>query len=117
LSAVTHVNRIRLPLCPEGTAAHSEVSFWKGSMQAKKICAYCEKPGKMTREHIFPTWLIGKTPTYDLKFSRIKRKYHSNEGVVYDVCKKCNEGPLSQLDDYVRELHEISFVENSVRQS
>jgi hypothetical protein len=74
-------------------------------MKAKPKCAYCGKEGKST-EHIFPTWLLKKTPAYKLKFSKIKGKVSPNENTVHDVCTTCNNGPLSQLDDYCHELYD-----------
>jgi hypothetical protein len=72
-------------------------------MQTQKKCAYCGQSGK-SKEHIFPTWLLKKTPGYDLKFSRRKQKFHHNENLVYDVCRDCNNGPLSNLEHVPPEL-------------
>jgi hypothetical protein len=74
-------------------------------MKPKRICAYCGKEGK-SKEHIFPSWLIKKTPEYELKFSKIKGQVSPNENVVHDVCEECNNGPLSQLDESCRVLYD-----------
>jgi hypothetical protein len=77
-------------------------------MGTKARCAYCGQKGK-SREHIFPTWLIKKTPDYGAKFSKLSGKVGQNEHVITDVCEPCNNGPLGLLDDYCRPLHEEYF--------
>jgi hypothetical protein len=77
-------------------------------MATKARCAYCGKPGK-SREHIFPTWLIKKTPHYEARFSKKDRKIGQNEHVIKDVCTTCNSGPLSQVDDYCHILYDEYF--------
>jgi hypothetical protein len=74
-------------------------------MKRKPKCAYCGKEGR-SKEHIFPGWLLRKTPTYELKFNKTKGRVSPDENTVRDVCKPCNNGPLSQLDDYARVLYE-----------
>lgn len=74
-------------------------------MKNQPRCAYCGEVGK-SKEHIFPSWLIAATPNYGMKLSRIKGKVGPNENVVHDVCTTCNNGPLSQLDEYCRKLYD-----------
>ncbi|HJS87601.1 MAG TPA: hypothetical protein VJ779_19275 [Acetobacteraceae bacterium] len=80
----------------------------KGAALSKKMCAYCGQPGR-SREHIFPTWLIEKTPDFTAKLSVAAGKVSQNEHVVYDVCEPCNNGPLSLLDTYAKGLYERYF--------
>jgi len=72
------------------------------------MCAYCGQPGR-SREHIFPTWLVEKTPDFTAKLSVAAGKVSQNEHVVYDVCEPCNNGPLSLLDTYAKGLYECYF--------
>ncbi|SAF46868.1 hypothetical protein [Enterobacter kobei] len=67
-------------------------------MKAKKICAYCKSTSDLTNEHIFPSAII---KSFDIELLSINDKsdYHfKSDPVIGDVCAKCNNGPLSQLD-------------------
>lgn len=73
-------------------------------MKAKR-CAYCgcgfgEEGVKRTAEHIFPKGLLDLYPNEDISFTP-ERVFIDNSGLtIADVCDKCNNGPLSELDDY-----------------
>lgn len=70
-----------------------------------KVCAYCELPGSMTREHVFPKWLYEETPHLDSQFLRRSRKFTAGEIQIKDVCESCNNGTLSDLDAYAKGLY------------
>lgn len=59
----------------------------------------------MTREHIWPDWLLNRT-NYDRAFSARAGKMVSKDQTIRDVCAPCNNGPLSDLDGYVRSLYD-----------
>jgi hypothetical protein len=66
-----------------------------------KVCAYCKKAGKMTREEVFPKSQVRRTPTYKANID------HSRPGkppevlpVIRDVCEECNNVRLGSLDVY-----------------
>jgi hypothetical protein len=71
-------------------------------------CAFCESPGPLTREHVWPRWLHA-SGDYPLKYHSIPDKVLPAEQVVKDVCAECNNGPLSSLDDYAKSLHNRYF--------
>jgi hypothetical protein len=71
-------------------------------------CAFCRKPGPLTREHIWPKWLHD-SHEYSLKYHSAPDKVLPAEQVIKDVCAECNNGPLSALDNYVRSLHDCYF--------
>jgi len=68
-------------------------------------CVYCGKTETpLTREHLFPQslfQLIVKPEVTSHYFSeRIPSKFTEGELTVKDVCAKCNNGVLSELDEY-----------------
>ena len=74
------------------------------------ICAYCDRDRRLTREEVFPGFLLRRRPTYRTFID------HSREGrvlrsppTVRDVCGPCNNGPLSLLDSYAKTLDERFF--------
>jgi hypothetical protein len=71
-------------------------------------CAFCRKPGPLTKEHIWPKWLHDSID-YSLNYHPLPDKVLPAEQVIKDVCAECNNGPLSALDNYVRSLHHRYF--------
>lgn len=67
-------------------------------------CIYCEQQGKITQEHIFPNFLLKLNGNTGITFSNAAQGYFESDAVVKDTCKKCNDGPLSRLDDYASSL-------------
>lgn len=67
-------------------------------------CAYCGGPGSLTREHIWPRWLH-EIEDHQLKYNFAADKVLPEQQVIKDVCSVCNNGPLSLLDDYARQLY------------
>lgn len=68
-------------------------------------CAYCDREAVMTREHIWPDWLLKRTD-YDRAFSARAGKIVSKDLTIRDVCGPCNYGPLSALDGYAKTLYD-----------
>jgi len=75
-----------------------------------KICAYCNKAGKMTREEVFPKSQVRRTPSYKANID------HSRPGkppevvpVIRDVCEECNNVRLGGLDVYGAKLADEYF--------
>lgn len=66
----------------------------------------------MTREHIWPDWLLKRTD-YDRAFSARAGKIVGKDQTIRDVCGPCNHGPLSALDGYVRTLYD-SYIQHWV---
>lgn len=62
-------------------------------------CAYCGNQGNLTREHVFPNFLIDCFPGCDVNFGP-EGNYIGQPQVVKDVCSNCNNGELSRLDNY-----------------
>lgn len=67
----------------------------------QKCCAYCDKLNKITKEHVVSKSVIKKlkinqSPGYE----HSQGKYTTNNSTIRDVCEECNNGPLSELDDY-----------------
>ncbi len=66
-------------------------------------CAYCGMETELTREHGFPRWLPGKIPDSD-SYTPVRGVHmFAGELTIEDVCARCNNGPLSRLDEYADE--------------
>lgn len=72
-----------------------------------KTCQYCGLMGELTKEHVIPNWYYkGVQSKPGVGFSeKAKGRLFSGEIKINDVCKKCNNGPLSELDSYGRDLY------------
>ena len=69
-----------------------------------KTCAYCDREFgnglKRSAEHIFPQTLLDLYPEQDVSFTP-ERVFKDNKGLtIADVCNECNNGKLSELDNY-----------------
>lgn len=81
----------------------------------KKECAYCKKEfdskRKRSAEHIFPQVLLELFPEQDVSFTP-ERTFKDNFGLtIADVCSECNNGILSELDQYGGNLIKEQFLE------
>lgn len=82
-----------------------------------KICAYCGDPlgtpkHQKTDEHIIPASLIRLFPEQDITYN-FGKKFVDNRGMtISDVCESCNNGILSQLDSYGKNIIEQFFYNN-----
>lgn len=79
-----------------------------------KKCAYCgELLGtpfrSKTDEHIIPDSLLKLYPEQDISINN-KSSFVDNRGMtISDVCSSCNNGILSELDSYGKQLIESNF--------
>jgi len=71
----------------------------------QKKCAYCGKIGDLTKEHIIPNFLCKKHPKQNFGYSQKADRYITWQAVIKDVCGDCNNGPLSELDEYGEEFY------------
>jgi hypothetical protein len=81
-----------------------------------KLCAYCNKAGKMTREELFPKSQVRRTPSYkaNIDHSRPGKPLEAVQ-VIRDVCAECNNVRLGGLDAYGATLaEEYVFLEKPV---
>lgn len=79
----------------------------------KKVCAYCNnefnEKRKRTAEHIFPKVLLELYPEQDISFTP-EKIFKDNFGLtIADVCDICNNGILSELDNYGGKLISNEF--------
>lgn len=72
-------------------------------------CAYCSAEEKLTREHIWPNCILKRVPSYKSRYSGRAGKMVSSDFTIRDVCRACNNGPLSELDAYFCELYDKYF--------
>jgi hypothetical protein len=77
------------------------------------ICSYCGKEGSLTREHIIPNWYYSHNPSPDDSgfMERAKGKIIKAELKIKDVCGVCNNGTLSKLDAYGKNLFHSDFLQ------
>jgi len=72
-------------------------------------CAYCDRSCSPTREHVVPDW-YNETPGDAETFNAREPFIHTRGDIlIKDVCKKCNNGPLADLDAYGKDLYERYF--------
>jgi len=65
-----------------------------------KTCAFCFENNKLTREHVWPKGILKRLPTYRGRFFEKADKVINSDHIIKDVCVKCNNGVLSELDAY-----------------
>jgi hypothetical protein len=82
--------------------------------EAKKACAYCGSEGVFTREHIWPRGIIRRAPDYEARYFGKVDKVLSSEHVTRDVCADCNNGALSELDEYGCLLFDNYFCQSDI---
>ncbi len=73
-----------------------------------KQCAYCGRTGDLTREHIWPDWLLRRT-AYMRAYSARAGKIVGREQTIGDVCGRCNNIHLGRLDAYAKDLYDEYF--------
>ncbi|WP_439697430.1 hypothetical protein ACFGVS_03245 [Mucilaginibacter sp. AW1-7] len=78
-------------------------------MSKPRICAYCQKPGKLTKEHIWPNCLITRMPELQVNYLKSRQLFTSSDLVIADVCATCNNKKLSPLDTYFCSLYDQYF--------
>ena len=74
-----------------------------------RSCAFCGKSTALTREHIWPSGIIRRVPEYTARYSEKADKVFGADLTIADVCAKCNNGPLSDLDAYICDLYDRYF--------
>ena len=79
-------------------------------MTAARVCAFCDQPSPLTREHIWPRCIIERTPNYNARYVGKAEKFIEGELTVRDVCAVCNNGVLSTLDGYICQLYDTQFL-------
>jgi hypothetical protein len=83
-------------------------------------CQYCGKEEKLTREHIVPAYMYDFQKELEIKvigWSEVPKKMVGGDLKIKDVCAVCNNGVLSDLDDYSKKLLQSSglFVQNYIK--
>src|SRR6266496_2567883 len=75
-------------------------------MVSPKVCAYCgTRSAKLTREDVFPQFLMREHPNYSSNLvRRLPGLVLPKPLVVRDVCATCNNVHLSALDNYAASL-------------
>jgi hypothetical protein len=71
-------------------------------------CAICREPRPFTREHIWPQGFL-KRSAFGIRYSARARRTFCGDLIIKDVCRDCNNGPLSALDDYACFLFDRYF--------
>lgn len=74
-----------------------------------KTCSYCGKVRKLSKEHLFPKWVVKRQPESNARFALHEKRVSERVATIRDVCRPCNNGPLSELDTYVLGLYDRYF--------
>lgn len=69
-------------------------------MPRTRECAYCWMETELTTEHATARWVPGKIPDSDVVAPVRGRHMFAGALTINDVCARCNNGKLSQLDMY-----------------
>ncbi|QIZ51715.1 hypothetical protein DWG24_13600 [Dickeya zeae] len=76
------------------------------------VCIYCGQEGKVTREHILPSFIYkyqySTSSEKTIGWQEKSKKIISDEAKIKDVCDHCNNVILSELDGYVKNMLEHS---------
>ena len=72
-------------------------------------CVYCGTDKGLTREHLWPKCLIERTKHQSEIFLKAADRIIGGEPAIKDVCKKCNNIHLSNLDQYISNLFDAYF--------
>lgn len=83
----------------------------------QSVCAYCKKPGKLTKEHLYPRFLYARTGERHLGYNEAADKVTRGERVVRDVCSVCNNDILSKLDAYGERYFQVNRLDQSFSDS
>jgi len=71
-----------------------------------KKCAYCDRSDlKITKEHVVNKSFIDEYYKVGRGYANVYEKYTENYLTAKDVCSNCNNGILSQLDQYFLEFY------------
>lgn len=76
-----------------------------------KTCAYCDTRGRLTKDHVWPECFLDRIGRGAAHFSHQTGRAHGGDYVVADVCDKCNNAILSELDAYFCRLYDFFFAE------
>jgi hypothetical protein len=71
-------------------------------------CAYCNATSELTKEHLLPAFLLRLEPDYRFGINERAGKFTGTGGTIGDVCRACNNGPLSTLDAYAKGFYEAN---------
>lgn len=74
----------------------------------RNVCAYCNGLGRLTSEHVWPRGILRRTEL-SVRYTMKAGKTFSGDMTIKDVCRECNNGPLSKLDDYFCQLYDRYF--------
>ncbi len=80
--------------------------------EGRRVCAYCgQRSETMSREHVIPAALTGRASQPLIANVRTPNGEVAITGqvTVRDVCPACNNGPLSELDEYAVKLYDAYF--------
>jgi hypothetical protein len=79
--------------------------------KTNRVCAYCGSVTELSNEHLFPKFLHERSQGSMISVARtaLGDKAVSGELKIGDVCKRCNNGQLASLDNYVCDLHDRFF--------
>jgi hypothetical protein len=81
-------------------------------MPSNRKCAYCGSEEKLTREHVILQFIYSREALkgHETQISHVLtktgEKFVQSEITIADVCARCNNGFLSQLDGYGAKMYD-----------
>ena len=83
-------------------------------------CVFCPRPGRLTKQHVWPRWLMKKNQPHVTSHTQIsagsrydepdfihrsskRRQGHSGTRTARKVCRACNNGWIERLEEKIRD--------------
>ena len=80
-----------------------------------KKCAYCDQPGKLTRERVWSDCFWEREGREAAHFSVATQSVHGADYVVKNVCQQCNSTLLAPLDVSDNDKYEPQPLDDAAR--
>jgi hypothetical protein len=81
----------------------------EASLAKEKNCAYCDKTGNLTKEHVYPDCFLRELGSISIAQTPKGDKAISSAQQIHDVCSDCNNVLLSPLDRYFCDINRRHF--------
>lgn len=76
-----------------------------------KSCVYCGRASALTCEHVVPNFIYKRNPLGKFGYNPKASKLLTWEAKLRDVCMRCNNQNLSNLDSYLNHIYEVNHID------
>lgn len=76
------------------------------AIESNRKCIYCPETKNMSKEHIFPDFLLQRVNMKSYLHANVNNQDFPNPKgqTIKQVCESCNNGPLSRLDSLAKDF-------------